>query len=129
MKNLLLVDNKPDSAVLSAQLIAKYPQVQVVTAKSGADALQKAAEIHPDLIITNFSLIGLSGIEVCKQLKAQVQLQPLPVVMFNCHTTIEDMVAAYDANADYYIFINEKGQQVLEGLVEQILISPGFIAN
>jgi DNA-binding response OmpR family regulator len=129
MKNLLLVDNKPDSAELSAHLTAKYPQVQVVTAKNGVDALQKAAEIHPDLIITNFSLTGLSGTEVCKQLKAQVQPQPLPVVMFNCHTTIEDMVEAYDANADYYIFINEKGQQVLEGLVEQILISPGFIAN
>ncbi|OUC08901.1 hypothetical protein RY27_06225, partial [Litorilinea aerophila] len=53
----------------------------VVTATTGADALAKVRAERPDLVILDIMLPDMSGIEVCQQIREQLHLLDLPIMM------------------------------------------------
>jgi len=69
----------------------------------GDDAMLTVTEDPPDLVLLDWMLPGLSGIEVCRRLRAQVETRDLPVIMLTARTEEDDRIRGLDTGADDYL--------------------------
>jgi len=76
---------------------------QVEEATDGQEALLRIAENKPDLVLLDWMLPSLSGIEVCRQIRRRPATKDLPVIMVTARTEDADAVRALDTGADDYI--------------------------
>ncbi|MCW8085164.1 phosphate regulon transcriptional regulator PhoB [Sabulicella glaciei] len=76
---------------------------RVEEATDGQEALLRIAESKPDLVLLDWMLPSLSGIEVCRQIRRRPATRDLPVIMVTARTENMDAVRALDTGADDYI--------------------------
>lgn len=96
---ILVVDDEPAiRRTLRANLAARGYDVRVV--ETGEEALQQAGARMPDLIILDLMLPGISGLEVCRSLRA---LSPVPVLVLSARGEERTKVQALDLGADDYL--------------------------
>jgi two-component system phosphate regulon response regulator PhoB len=76
---------------------------RVEEATDGQEALLRVAEGKPDLILLDWMLPALSGIEVCRQIRRRPATRDLPIIMVTARTEDQDAVRALDTGADDYI--------------------------
>lgn len=76
---------------------------RVDEATDGQEALLRVAEAPPDLVLLDWMLPALSGIEVCRQLRRRRETRNLPIIMVTARTEDADMVRALDTGADDHI--------------------------
>ena len=81
MDKILVVDDERVTLKFTEQIL-ESAGYEVVTANNGDEALVKAEEEAPDLILLDVVMPGKSGLEVCKILKSQTKTKFIPVVMF-----------------------------------------------
>ncbi len=98
---LVVDDIAPNVKLLEAKLTSEY--YDVVTAMSGQEALDKAKETRPDLILLDVMMPGMDGFEVCSRLKQDPELSHIPVVMVTALTDSEDRVKGLDSGADDFL--------------------------
>jgi two-component system, OmpR family, response regulator MprA len=77
-----------------------YEGYRVNVARDGQDGLTVARDNPPDLVILDWMLPGLDGLEVCKRLRAG---SDVPILMLTARDDIKDRVAGLDAGADDYL--------------------------
>jgi two-component system phosphate regulon response regulator PhoB len=76
---------------------------RVEEATDGQEALLRIAESRPDLVLLDWMLPSLSGIEVCRQIRRRPATRDLPVIMVTARTEDQDAVRALDTGADDYV--------------------------
>lgn len=76
---------------------------KVDEAGDGEEALLRVAEGRPDLVLLDWMLPAISGIEVCRQLRRRPGARDLPIIMVTARTEDQDAVRALDTGADDYI--------------------------
>jgi len=76
---------------------------RVEEATDGQEALLRVAENKPDLVLLDWMLPTLSGIEVCRQLRRRPATRDLPIIMVTARTEDHDAVRALDIGADDYV--------------------------
>jgi class 3 adenylate cyclase/CheY-like chemotaxis protein len=97
----LAVDDIPQNLkVLDAILTPRG--YRVITASSGAEALAKVASEHPDLLLLDIVMPGMTGYDVCRTLRASPETRMLPIVMVTASEHAEK-VRAIEAGADDFI--------------------------
>ena len=99
---ILVVDDIPANVrVLEARLQASY--YSVVTASSGAEALDVAAAERPDLILLDVMMPEMDGFECCRRLKSDPALASIPVVMVTALDQASDRLKGLEAGADDFL--------------------------
>ena len=99
---LLLVDDDDDlRALFSATLHRAGYQPRV--ASSGQQALDQVDELVPDLVISDVSMPGLSGLDVCRALKGQPRTAGTAVLLVSALSSEQDREAGLQAGADEYL--------------------------
>jgi len=99
---VLVVEDEPSQReVLSYNL--KAEGYQVLIADAGDEALTLAREAEPDLILLDWMLPEVSGIEVCRQLKAKPATARIPVIMLSARSEEVDRVRGLETGADDYM--------------------------
>ena len=99
---ILVVDDQPlNVKLLDAKLTAEY--YDVITATDGVEALAKAAEVQPDIVLLDVMMPGMDGYEVCERLKADPALLHIPVVMVTALDAPADRIRGIDAGADDFL--------------------------
>ena len=99
---LLLVEDDDDiRALFSATLRRAGYQHRV--ASSGQQALDEAGELVPDLVISDVSMPGLSGLDVCRALKAEPRTASTAVLLVSALSSEQDRQAGLQAGADEYL--------------------------
>lgn len=83
------------------ELELKYEGYQVSVAADGLAGLSAVRESHPDLVILDWMLPGISGIEICKRLRTTGD--KVPVILLTAKDQVSDRVAGLDAGADDYV--------------------------
>src|SRR5438270_2624989 len=76
---------------------------KVYEARNGEQALSAAAETSPDLIVLDWMLPELSGIEICRRLRARGDLRTVPIIMLTARGEESDRIRGLDTGADDYI--------------------------
>ncbi|MES2714082.1 MAG: phosphate regulon transcriptional regulator PhoB [Pseudomonadota bacterium] len=72
-------------------------------ATDGQEALLRVAEARPDLVLLDWMLPAMSGLEVCRQLRRRPNTRDLPIIMVTARNEDQDAVRALDTGADDYI--------------------------
>lgn len=75
----------------------------VTTASDGQEALDYAEELQPDIIILDWMMPHLSGIEVCRNLRAQPETKDIPIIMLSARGEEGDRTLGLDVGADDYM--------------------------
>src|SRR5690606_7547448 len=78
-------------------------QFQVIEAVNGQQGLEMALELSPDLIISDILMPIKNGIELCKDIKTNLQTSHIPFVLLTAKTTVEDQMTGIETGADVYI--------------------------
>lgn len=99
---VLIVEDELDLAELLSLNLSQQGFTPAIVL-TGADALGAARHHKPDLILLDVNLPDVSGIEVCRQLRADASLGALPVVMLTARGEEVDRVAGLEAGADDYV--------------------------
>ena len=76
---------------------------RVEEATDGQEAMDRIAEATPDLVLLDWMLPVMSGIEVCRQIRRRPETRELPVIMLTARTEDQDAVRALNTGADDYI--------------------------
>lgn len=76
---------------------------RVEEAVDGQEALTRIAETSPDLVLLDWMLPAMSGIEVCRQIRRRPATRDLPVIMVTARTEEQDAVRGLNTGADDYI--------------------------
>ena len=76
---------------------------RVEEAADGQEALTRVAEARPDLVLLDWMLPVMSGLEVCRQLRRRPATRDLPVIMVTARTEDQDAVRGLNTGADDYI--------------------------
>jgi len=99
---VLIVDDDLDSLKLIGLMLQKRG-CRIVAAQNGPQALSKAADEAPDLIMLDVMMPGMDGIEVCRRLRADPRTETTPIIMFSAKSQVDDKVAGFEAGADEYL--------------------------
>ena len=99
MSRVLVVDDEPQiRRALAINLRARGYEVDL--ASTGEEALEEAAQHHPDVVILDLGLPGIAGIQVIRGLRGW---SPVPIIVLSVREQEADKVAALDAGADDYV--------------------------
>jgi two-component system cell cycle response regulator len=98
---LVVDDVLANVKLLEARLTAEY--FEVITAMSGAEAIDICARTQCDIILLDVMMPGMDGFEVCRHLKADPQTQHIPVVMVTALDQPSDRVRGLEAGADDFL--------------------------
>ncbi|MEE9398648.1 MAG: response regulator transcription factor, partial [Dehalococcoidales bacterium] len=96
---ILIVDDDPEIVSFVRRGLA-YEGHTVDTANDGTEALAKARDREPNLIILDIMMPGIDGIEVSKRLR---QASDVPILMLTAKGTVADKVAGLESGADDYL--------------------------
>ena len=106
MKNesikILLVDDEPDILEIVGYHLKKEGY-QISTASNGIEALNKAQQIKPHLILLDIMMPEMDGIEACEKIRGLEGLEEVVIAFFTARGEDYSQVAGFDAGADDYI--------------------------
>jgi two-component system phosphate regulon response regulator PhoB len=100
--HVLLVEDEPaQREVLSYNFESEG--FKVTKAENGDDALIFVEEEAPDLIVLDWMLPGVSGIEICRRLKSRAETKQIPIIMLSARSEDVDRVRGLETGADDYV--------------------------
>ncbi len=101
-KKILLVDDSGTILMMEKMILAHEPY-DVVTAKDGKEAIQKAASEQPDLILLDVVMPHLTGFEVLKSLRADETTRTTPVIMVTTRGEATNVEAGFASGCSDYV--------------------------
>ncbi|MDQ6724862.1 MAG: response regulator transcription factor [Actinomycetota bacterium] len=99
MRSVLVVEDE-DSFAEALTIGLKREGFLVHVARDGIEALDRFDAVHPDLVLLDVMLPALSGIEVCRQIRAQ---SAVPIIMVSARASEIDTVVGLEVGADDYV--------------------------
>ena len=99
---IMIVDDEPDILTM-LQLYFDRNNYNVVITHHGEDAVKKAIQSPPDLIILDIVLPDIDGYEVCKQLRQNLRTKYIPIIFLSQRNNRKDKLQGLELGADDYI--------------------------
>ena len=100
---VLIVEDEDDIASLIKHALERGGGAEAEIVGSGDAALKAVSARPPDLIILDLNLPALSGLEVCRVLRARSDARHLPIIMLTARSSESDRVAGLELGADDYV--------------------------
>lgn len=100
-ERILTVDDDPDILDVLDLTLSEY--YEVIQASNGIKGLEAIKSKLPNLIVCDYMMPVMNGIEFCKNLKKDILLQHIPVIMLTGKSEVKDMIGGIEAGADDYI--------------------------
>jgi DNA-binding response OmpR family regulator len=101
-KRIILIDDEPDICELVKFNLVK-DGFEVETFGNPINGLEAIFSNPPDLVITDWLLPDMEGLEVCRKIRHDSQTSSLPVIMISCKSAESDLVSALEVGADDYL--------------------------
>jgi diguanylate cyclase (GGDEF)-like protein len=98
---LVVDDEEPIRKIVSFQL--EKAGYEVTTCADGEEALSRASEREPDLILLDVMMPNMDGYEVCKRLKSSYQTSHVPIIMVTAKSELENRLQGFEDGANDYI--------------------------
>lgn len=101
MKKILVVEDEHFNRDLVVQLLED--EYEIVTAENGAEAIELAQRIKPDLILMDLSLPIVDGWEATRRIKANQALSHIPIIALSAHAMYGDKEKGLSSGCDEYL--------------------------
>jgi two-component system, OmpR family, KDP operon response regulator KdpE len=96
---ILIIDDEPQIRKLLKVTLQAH-QYEIEESGTGEDGIVKASVTHPDLIVLDLGLPGMSGVDVLKQVR---EWSSVPIIVLTAKDREEDKITALDGGADDYV--------------------------
>jgi len=100
---VLIVEDEVDIAGLIKRTLERGGETEAQIVGSGDAALKAVTDRPPDLIILDLNLPVVSGMEVCRILRARADVPHVPIIMLTAKTSEDDRVSGLEQGADDYV--------------------------
>lgn len=120
-------DELVNCELVSSQLKAQGYQVELF--ENGLAALARIHEKLPDLVLLDFMMPGMTGLEVCQIIRKQYDSYELPVMMLTARLQISDIVNALSVGANDYLIKPYHVKELIARVHTQINVRKYWIAN
>ena len=110
-KKILLVDDS--EAILMLERLFLQADYDITMAKDGRSGIAKAIADHPDLVILDLIMPGMTGAHVCRALRAEESTKRTPIVMVSSHCEPGLISASYRSGCSAYITKPIRGPELL----------------
>ena len=100
---VLIVDDNAQNLELLMAYMEEVPNVTIIPATNGLEALAKVAEEQPDLILLDVMMPRMSGFEVCRRLKSDPETRDVQIVMVTALNEMGDHERAVDCGTDEFL--------------------------
>jgi CheY-like chemotaxis protein len=101
-KKILLVDDAATALLVERALLRDAPY-DIVTARSGAEAVEKAALERPDLILMDVVMPGMTGLDACAALRKREATQAIPIIIVTTRGSADHFEAGYRSGCTDYM--------------------------
>lgn len=108
-RRILVVDDEP-SIVDFVTMGLRYEGFEIACASSGREALERFHAFRPDLVVLDWMLPDLDGLEVCRRMR---RISDVAVIMLTARAELEDKVVGLESGADDYIAKPFKFEELL----------------
>jgi len=99
---ILVVDDEHDLVNL-LQYNLKKENYQILSAYDGTSALELTWAHRPDLIVLDVMLPDMSGVEICKEIKANEHTKKIPIIMLTAKSSERDRIEGFESGAEDYV--------------------------
>lgn len=130
-KRLLVVDDEPNLLVAVGACL-RGEGFDVVTARSGAEALVCVAESVPDLVVSDVRMPGMDGYQLARQLRSSPRTALTPVVFLTAKDETSDRIEGFRAGVDAYLtkpFEPDELVAVIRSILERVQRTHAEIAR
>lgn len=102
-KKVLLVDDSTTTLMMEEMILKQRTKYDTVTAKDGLDAIARAVEQNPDLVLMDVVMPRMNGFEACKRMRSQESLRSTPIILVTTRGEEEYVEAGYQSGCNDYI--------------------------
>jgi len=99
---VLIAEDDPDVRELIARKL-RGEGMDIMGVGDGISALEAARTMRPDLVLLDVMMPGMTGLQICEELRSHVATRNLPVVLITARARAVDIETGYLAGADDYI--------------------------
>jgi DNA-binding response OmpR family regulator len=122
MRVALVVDDDPDLGDVIVFMLERAG-FEVHLEPDGAAGFAVAGTLHPDVVLLDWMMPHMSGVELCRALRSSVELASTKVIMLSAKAQDDDIRQGYDAGVDDYI-VKPFSPRDLVSRVETVLDKP-----
>ena len=112
-RTILIADDNPDQRALYVDILTHAGYV-VIEARDGSEAIQRARDDQPSLILMDVTMPGTSGWNAVRAVRAQVETRDIPVIVITGLTATRDRDASFAAGSDAYLSKPVSPRRLLE---------------
>ena len=123
-ETILVVEDSPTYLRQITQLLQKNGYA-TISAMDGEEALEKAIQEHPDLIVLDVILPKKNGFQVCRQLKTSPGTQDIKIIMLTSKSQDSDRFWGLKQGADEYLTKPIDDDNLVTSVTELLKIKPG----
>lgn len=91
MNRILIVEDNND-VLWVVKIVLKRYGFKVMAIPKGEDVMPKTKTFRPHLILLDVVLSGISGVDVCNELKSNEKTKDIPIIMFSAHANMNDIL-------------------------------------
>ena len=99
---MLVIEDDPDVGE-ALRMALRLDQHDVVVARTGAEGIETARRIHPDVVLCDIGLPGMNGYDVARAFRADPPLAAVFLVALSGYAQASDVARAKDAGFDYHL--------------------------
>ena len=121
-KRLLVVDDEA-KLLRAVAMCLRSEGYEVITARSGTEALVRLTEAIPDLIITDIRMPGMDGHALARSLRASPRTDMIPIIFLTAKDTREDRIAGFRTGVDAYVtkpFDTEEMLAIVSSILKRV---------
>jgi CheY-like chemotaxis protein len=102
-KKILVVDDSKTALLIEREILEKRTKYQCVTASDGQEAVEKAQQELPDLVLMDVVMPRMNGFEACKMMRQQPSTREIPIVLVTTRGEEAYMEAGFQSGCNDYI--------------------------
>ena len=118
-KKVLLVDDSATVLMMEKMLLAKGPY-QIVTARDGREAIEKAKSEQPDIVLLDVVMPNLDGLSACAAIRTQPETAHIPIIMVTTRGEESNVETAFRNGCNDYVTKPINALELLTKVREQM---------
>ncbi len=109
---VLIVEDEPDTLFILTKLLEKN-NYEVASARNGKEALEIIDDFNPHVVLADWTMPEMDGIELCNRLKSNEKYKLLYYIILTARTSLRDRVKGLDIGADDFLLKPTENQELL----------------
>lgn len=102
-KKVLLVDDSSTTLMMEQMILKKCTNYQVVTARDGLEAIERAIAESPDLVLLDVVMPRMNGFEACRRMRLEKLLSETPIILVTTRGEEQYVEAGFQSGCSDYI--------------------------